>query len=425
MVLYDDMNTTAIRWVFGLGLAAIIGILSFQVYWILTNYKSEQQEIDQKINIVLYRVAEELAKYNKSVLPRENLITRQTNNYYIVNINDVIDANVLEFYMLDEIKRMGLELDFEYGIYDCGKDQMVYGHYCDIDLNEENIENTSLPTYDKFDYYFGVRFPQLRSAVFGDLSMTLILSGLLLLTLIFFAVALYIIMSQKRLSELQRDFINNMTHELKTPLASIKIAGETFLQERVVAENPRLNRYAEIIRDQSSRLNKHVEKILDVARLESDLVQLKKKDFNLVSLVSGVLDHYKESDKTRTLTFNCQVSEGIIHGDPLHTANMFHNLIDNAIKYGGEQANVTVELESDDHVFIVRITDDGLGIDKSDLSKIFNKFYRVSTGDVHNIKGFGLGLYYVQQIIKLHRWDIAVDSQLNEFTTFTITIPKN
>lgn len=418
------MSSKAIRWVFGLGLAAIIGILAFQVYWLLTNYKSEQQEVDQKINIVLYRVAEELAKYNNSVLPRENLITKQTTNYYVVNINDVIDANVLEFYMLDEMKRMGLELDFEYGIYDCAKRQMVYGHYCDVDLKRDNIENMSLPTYDKFDYYFGVRFPQLRRAIFEDLSMTFILAGLLMLTLIFFAVALYIILSQKRLSDLQRDFINNMTHELKTPLASIKIAGETFAHEKIIAENPRLNRYAEIIRDQSSRLNQHVEKILDVARLEGDLVKLKRKDFDLVQAVADVLDQYRVGQDNRQLIFRPTMKSGTIHGDPLHTANVFHNLIDNAVKYGGKPAIVEVDIKEDENNYIASVKDNGIGITKANLSKVFDKFYRVPTGDVHNIKGFGLGLFYVQQIIKLHRWDLTLASEKDKFTTFTITIPK-
>ena len=420
------MNSQAIRWVFVFGLAAMLGILSFQVYWVISNYQSKLEAVEQKVNILLYNVAEGLAKYNKSVLPRENLITRRSSNYYIVNFNDEIDANILEHYLLDEMKRTGLGLDFEYAIYDCDQDQMVYGHYCDIDLIPDNKTNTTLPTYDKFDYYFGVRFPQLRNAVFGDMSMTLILAGLLLITLLFFGIALYIIMSQKRLSDLQRDFINNMTHELKTPLSSIKIAGDTFLHDGAVRNNPRLNKYAQIISDQSGRLNQHVEKILDVARLEGDLVKLNRETFDIIKLLNDIFNDYtsKIESGNGKLQLENDIESAYVYADPLHIANMFHNLIDNAIKYGGKPPIVDVMIRDNHGKMHITIRDNGIGIEKSNLSKIFNKFYRVPTGDVHNTKGFGLGLYYVSQIVKLHRWIIDVESELDKYTSFSITIPK-
>ncbi len=420
------MNSQAIRWVFVFGLAAMLGILSFQVYWVISNYRSKLEAVEQKVNILLYNVAEGLAKYNKSVLPRENLITRRSSNYYIVNFNDEIDANILEHYLLDEMKRTGLGLDFEYAIYDCDQDQMVYGHYCDIDLIPDNKTNTTLPTYDKFDYYFGVRFPQLRNAVFGDMSMTLILAGLLLITLLFFGIALYIIMSQKRLSDLQRDFINNMTHELKTPLSSIKIAGDTFLHDGAVRNNPRLNKYAQIISDQSGRLNQHVEKILDVARLEGDLVKLNRETFDIIKLLNDIFNDYtsKIESGNGKLQLENDIESAYVYADPLHIANMFHNLIDNAIKYGGKPPIVDVMIRDNHGKMHITIRDNGIGIEKSNLSKIFNKFYRVPTGDVHNTKGFGLGLYYVSQIVKLHRWIIDVESELDKYTSFSITIPK-
>jgi len=409
-----------------MGLAAFLGILAFQVYWVITNFQSKQEALDQKINIVLYKAAEGLAKYNKSVLPRENLITKRSSNYFIVNINDVIDANILEHYLLDESKRIGLELDFEYAIYDCAQDQMVYGHYCDIDLIPDNTNSTTLQKYDEFDYYFGVRYPQMRNAVLGDMTMTLVLAGLLFITLLFFAVALYIIISQKRLSELQRDFINNMTHELKTPLSSIKIAGDTFLHSKEVSNNPRLMKYAQIVSDQSNRLNQHVEKILDVARLEGDLVKLNKESFDVVTLLEDIVAEYRTKGQlsTQALSLEKNVANGLIYGDPLHIANVFHNLIDNAIKYGGDPVEIKIKIWDEGDKIKLTVQDNGQGIGKSDYNKIFNKFYRVPTGDVHNTKGFGLGLYYVQQIVKLHRWIIHVNSEIGKFSVFQIDMPK-
>ena len=420
------MNTTAIRWVLLFGLAAILGILTFQVYWVITNYQSKQEAVEQKINIALYKTAEGLAQYNNSVLPRENLITQQSSNYFIVNINDVIDANILEYYMFQEMKRMGLNLDFEYAIYDCDKDQMVYGHYCDIDQLPDSPTSTNLPKYDKFDYYFGIRFPQLRLTVLGDMTMTLILTGLLFITLLFFGIAMYIIINQKRLSDLQRDFINNMTHEIKTPLSSIKIAGDTFLHNEIVASDPRLVKYAQIVSDQSGRLSQHVEKILDVARLEGDLVKLNKKEFDIVPLMNEIVDEYNmnHQENNTHLVLNNELNRAIIIGDPLHTANVLYNLIDNAYKYGGKPPRVEIALSEQGEEFKISVKDNGLGISKKDLGKIFDKFYRVPTGDIHNAKGFGLGLYYVQQIVKLHKWQVQVESSLNDYSIFSITIPK-
>ncbi len=420
------MNSKVIRWVFILGLVAILGILSFQVYWVYSNYQSKQEAVEQKINIVLYKAAEGLAQYNKSVLPRENLITRRSSNYFIVNINDVIDANILEHYMLDEMKRVGLELDFEYAIYDCDRDQMVYGHYCDIDQLPDNPTNASLPQYDKFDYYFGVRFPQLRNTVLGDMSITFILTGFLFLTLLFFGIALYIIVNQQRLSGLQRDFINNMTHEIKTPLSSIKIAGETFLHNDFVLKNPRLLKYAQIISDQSGRLNQHVEKILDVARLEGELVKLNKKQFDLIGLIEDIVEDYKAKNISGSvvLNFKNKLRRAPIFGDPLHTANVMHNLIDNAFKYGGNTPKIEIGVQEENGKIDVSVKDNGQGITKKELNKIFDKFYRISTGDIHNIKGFGLGLYYVQQIAKLHKWSVSVDSVPGKYSIFHVMIPK-
>ena len=420
------MNDKIIRWVVVLGLTAVIGILGFQGYWVLSNYYSKRDAVQEKIRIVLYKVAERMADYNKGTLPREGLISQRTSNYFIVNINDHIDADLLEFYMLDEMKRTGLELDFEYSIYDCEQDVMVYGEYCDIDDLPAAPGESGLQKYDEFEYYFGVRFTQMQRAIAGDMSLTLILSGLLLITLLFFGSALYIILHQKRLSELQRDFINNMTHELKTPLSSIKIAGDTFLKSPVILSDPRLKKYAQIVSEQSGRLNDHVEKILDVARLEGDLVKLSPETFDLVTLLRAITNEYVTSGRLEPLQIQYlpALDEHTVKADILHVANVMHNLIDNAIKYGGRPPVIEIHHLEHHNSTSIRVQDNGPGIDKKNLVKIFDKFFRVPTGDVHDTKGFGLGLYYVNQIIRLHKWQIDVSSQVGEGSAFTINIPN-
>jgi signal transduction histidine kinase len=169
-----------------------------------------------------------------------------------------------------------------------------------------------------------------------------------------------------------------------------------------------------------------VEKILDVARLEGDLVKLNKKEFDLSKLLKEIIEEYQGQFKigSTTISFQSKLHKAEIYGDALHTANVFHNLIDNAIKYGGQPAHVTIEMWEEDDKILVSVKDNGPGIAKKELSKIFDKFYRISTGDVHNIKGFGLGLYYVQQIVRLHRWSIDVESEQGSYAKFLINIPK-
>lgn len=421
------MNNQGIRWVILLGLTAVIGILCFQGYWMTTNYNSKREIIQQQIRIILYKVAEGIAESNQSTLPLHNLITQRSSNYYIVNINDHIDAFQLENLILEEMKRVGLELDFEYAIYDCERDEMVYGQYCSIADLPQNSASASLQKYDHFDYYFGVRFPQLALAIAGEMSLTLVLSGLLLITLIFFGTAIYTILYQRKYSERQSDFINNMTHELKTPLSSIKIAGDTFLNDALIQGDARLHKYAQIVSEQSGRLNDHVEKILDIARLERDLVKLNNESVNLVKLLDRIVLQYNHApnEKTVRIHYEHEVDEQNILADPLHLSNVFYNLIDNAIKYCRESARITLKLSRTANSTIVSVSDNGLGIASKELVKIFDKFYRIPTGNVHDTKGFGLGLYYVHQIVKLHSWHIQVESIVDKGSTFTITIPDN
>jgi two-component system phosphate regulon sensor histidine kinase PhoR len=421
------MRDKAIKWVIIFGLLAIVGILLFQVYWVVNNWQDNQEEKEQRINIALRKTAEGLHAYSKTDHPDEELITRRSSNYYIVNINDVIDANILEFFLINELNKVGLSLDFEYAIYDCDRDQMVYGNYCNISDSPAK-PSAELPKYDKFEYYFGVRFPQLRSSILGDMPMTIILSAILILTLTFFTLTIYIILHQQRFSALQKEFINNMTHEFKTPLSSIRIGADTFLSSPELRGNARLNKYARIIKDQADRLNMHVEKILDVARLEKDQFKLKFEKIDLYHLIEQTHERFVPIVEEQGGVLDLIMPEPsewlMVKADLMHSTNIIHNLLDNALKYGGKPPELLIHVIDNKNAIEIHIKDNGNGLSKTEISQIFNKFYRSAKGNIHDIKGFGLGLYYVKQIVKLQNWTVRVESEQGIGSNFILSIPK-
>lgn len=247
------MANNMIRRLIVLGGLSIIGIIFIQSYWLLKTWDIKDKEFDQTVNIVLRNVAERMAKFNKTILPKENLIQRKSSNYYAVNINSEIDAGLLEQYLLQEMQKQSLNIDFEYAVYNCSTDELVYGNYCSNELmsDKDNKPKAGLRKFKDLIYYFVVRFPKRESFLLANRNMTLTLTVLSILAIIFFLYSMWIIMEQKRLSELQKDFINNMTHEFKTPLSSIKIAADFLANDQYIKNDNRLQVYPNYQRPKS------------------------------------------------------------------------------------------------------------------------------------------------------------------------------
>jgi len=395
------MDSSLIKRLYILGGLVIIGIITVQSYWLLKTWDLKDQEFDQTVNIILRKVAEHIAEFNHIELPTLGLIQRTSSNYYAVNINSGVDANILEHYLLTEMQNHSLNIDFEYAVYDCFSKDLVYGNYCKLSDDETpEVASKSLPTFTDLDYYFVVKFPSRESYLLSNMFL-----------------------KQKRLSELQKDFINNMTHEFKTPISSIKIAADVLAKDPNLVNNDRMKRYTTIIKDQNTRLNDQVEKVLNIARIEKDNFELNIQSINLRETLSNIVEQETLRLQNGKITLEIDKPEVIIRADKLHFTNVVTNIIDNAIKYGNGNPEISIKVQSENDIQI-SISDNGIGIDKENLKKIFDKFYRVSTGNVHNIKGFGLGLFYVHNICRAHRWILSADSTLGEGTTIKIRIPN-
>ena len=319
----------------------------------------------------------------------------------------------------------GLRL-MKYAVFDCATNEMVYGNYCSFKPEQPDLAALGdLPRDDKFTYYFSVKFPNRSGYLLGKMQLSIFFSAILLVVLLFFAYSMHIILRQKRLSELQKDFINNMTHEFKTPISTIKISADVFQGAPEVQQNPRLLRYANIIREQNQRLNSQVEKVLQLAKAEQGNFDLKLEPLPLRETLSQIADSTAVRVEKRggQLHRRIDVDEAVIETDRLHFTNILHNLLDNAIKYGQDSPDITLYAKASHGKVHIQIQDKGVGISKDQLSRVFSKFYRVPTGNLHKVKGFGLGLFYVKRICDAQGWQIQLHSQPGQGTTAELIIP--
>jgi len=418
------MTNVLIRRLLILGSLAILGIIFIQSYMVLKTYELQDDEFHLSATTALRTVAERISTLYKTDLPKQDLITRRSSNYYAVNVNSEIDANVLEDYLIQEFEKHSLETDFEYAVYDCQSDSLLYGNYCNLTDNKDEVSSKeSLPKFNDLIYYFVVRFPSRGSYLLSNMWQTILFSAIALLAILFFIYAITIILRQKQLTEQQKDFINNMTHEFKTPISSIKIASNVLVNNEAVQNDERMLQYANIIKHQNDRLNNQVEKVLNIARLEKDQFKLNKEDFNLKNVLQSIVND--EKIKVDKLGGEIQLlADGdiFIKADKLHFTNVISNIIDNAIKYCNDKPKISITLGKRGNNATISIQDNGIGISKEDQKKVFSKFFRVPTGDLHNIKGFGLGLHYVKTISEAHGWKLDLDSEESVGSKFEITM---
>jgi two-component system phosphate regulon sensor histidine kinase PhoR len=405
---------------------ALVGVGFVQWFWLDRAFDMKAIQFNQTVQIALTNTAQRLLDYNHNKTKLLDPVNQLADDYFVVRVDDVIDANLLEIFLREEFQKSHLWIDYEYGIYDCSTDKMVYGNYIARNPNAGNPVRTDLPKWENQTYYFGVRFPSRDSTLVSQMGIWLFSSGVLAFVFIFMIIAMIMILKQKRLSEIQKDFINNMTHEFKTPLSSILASSETLKttleSEKLLSD--RVGRYLNIIHTEGKRLQNQVEAVLKMANLET--TRLKKDNLVLNSLITAAVDSVETTIHSANgeVVLDLPLESIVVSGDSLHLSNVLSNLIDNALKYnnGPPLLKIQLQRQGGNKARLV-IEDNGIGISKEQLPRIFDKFYRVPTGNVHNVKGFGLGLYYVRSVIKAHNGSISAESEPGRGTKMTITLP--
>ncbi len=337
----------------------------------------------------------------------------------------------LEKLVTEELKKEGIMVPYEYIVFDKWSPTSIQGN---LNVTKEEAQATnfySIPLFPNDLYensgFLILNFPQKKNYIFQSMWIMLTATGaFIFIILASFGGSFYIIYRQKKLDMLKTDFINNMTHEFKTPVATISLASQMLKNERILEDKEKILRYSNVIDEENKRLSGHIENVLQIARMDRGEFKLKLENININDLLSDICDSLdlRIQNENGKIERSLKAEQPVVKGDVFHLTNAFYNVFDNAIKYRKEEnLLIKVSTRSSGKGVTVTIEDNGIGISRENQKKIFEKFYRVPTGNIHNVKGFGLGLSYVKVILDAHGGDIKVSSEQGEGSRFEIFVP--
>ncbi len=371
----------------------------------------------EDLEIIKQRTAERIVQlfdmfiYKHSIVPSDEL--------QIGSVDSILKAS---------FKREGLNVDYEYAISDLeGQFSYLSDSTLDKELFIDSYRRAVFLNGPKKMYYLHIYIPNKFSYLIQSFWSILSISILIILIISScFLYALSIILKQKKLSEVKNDFINNMTHELKTPISTVSLALEALLKFDLRKNEDKTIRYLEICRHENKRLGEMVEKVLNIATYQRGEIKLKKVTLNLHELIEDVYTNIivQVQQNNGRINLKLEALDEIIYVDKVHFTNILFNLLDNANKYYKDVPDIQISTYNDLDWIYIDIEDKGIGIKKENQKKIFDRFYRVPTGNLHNVKGYGLGLSYVVDIVRLHNGKIDVKSEIGNGTCFTIQIPN-
>lgn len=432
------MNNRTIRIIIIISAIILGGLIWLQVYWVKKAYDYTEEQFDNRVNLALMTVANQINRFNKDTMSVREPVTQVAPDYFTVEITGIVNPDHLQNLLVIEFNRYSIDLEFQYALYDCFLDSIVWRNHVELDesgkmIRKSDKEITSFPNYklSKESHKFGVYFPTKKRYISRQMGIMIYSTIGVFIIILFFVYILMVIFKQKRLSEIKTDFINNMTHEFKTPIATISISSEQLMKESTLNNPEKIKTYSRIIKDESIRLKSQVDQILNIALLDSTRTKLNKKPVDFHALIKDVTEKIKirAEEKKCNIQLELNASQYTIQGDMDHLTNVMFNLMDNALKYSKENPQIIIRTKNKNHLLIVEVEDNGIGIPAKQQKLIFEKFYRVPTGNVHNVKGFGLGLSYVKKIIQLHQGKIELESTPGVGTIFRIflktTEPKN
>ena len=364
---------------------------------------------------------------------RLNMMQQSWRNHLIGsdNIRERVDLVKLDTLLKMELDNRGIHLDYHYGIKRASNDELTVLNTDQIsvakDIRSSELSANMFPMdLVPKDYYLSINFPSQKNYLMQQALLPLSSSGILMLVIIgCFAYAIMVILRQKKLSEIKNDFINNMTHEFKTPIATVSLATEALQDDDLKSNKNLVDRYVQVIKDENKRLQLQVEKVLQMATLDKKDFKLKFEQTNLHDIIEKSLTNINLAVQKREgeITSQLLASNPVINADKVHLTNIIYNLLDNANKYSPDAPQIHIRTENISTGVILKISDQGIGMDKEYTEKIFDKFYRVSTGNVHDVKGFGLGLSYVKSVIDMHHGNISVKSEPGKGSTFKVYLP--
>ncbi|WPR74839.1 HAMP domain-containing sensor histidine kinase [Algoriphagus sp. NG3] len=391
-----------------------------------SNQEPYYQEVVREINLDP-NLIEKITKANRKIELYNRMWSEMAAGQQA--ILDRLDTAQVRKLLKNYLFEQNIYEDFELGLLkDDGRIIPIGNVNAQFTLVQKGIQAQLFPN-DIFgkENYLTVYFPRKNTRVIREVWLPITSSILFIVVIIScFIYAIKVIIRQKAVSDTKNDFINNMTHEFKTPLATVSLAVEALQDPELSSQDKFRTRYLGIIKDENKRLVSQVENVLQAAALDRKDFQLKIEPLNLEDILKSTVDHFglQVEKKGGQITFNNEMKDPIIDGDQFHITHIFNNMLDNANKYSPEMPMITIEAKDNEEQVFITIKDQGIGMNKDAQRKIFDKFYRVPTGNVHDVKGFGLGLSYVKTMLEAHKGGIQVNSELGKGSSFTINLPK-
>jgi two-component system phosphate regulon sensor histidine kinase PhoR len=395
----------------------------------LKKLRGEQvrERTENREKIALYRDSLKIVRIGAQSSIFEDLVKQTEKANIPFNKRIQFQREFIDTVLKTELLSRGITIPYNYQVTSPNADSVIFFRTANTDVKFVDNNTYRSPLFPKEVLGSGgmlmITFLNKNSYMFKNMGMVLVSSvGLLFILVSCFAYTIFIIFRQKKISEMKTDFINNMTHEFKTPVATIMIASEALKDPEITEDQQRIKKLANIIYDENVRLGSHIERVLNIAKIDRDDLKIEHKSIEMNGLISSVTDSMElQLQKSNTrLVLDLKAEIDIIKGDDLHLSNVLFNLIDNAIKYNADDPEITISTQNIGSKLVVRVRDNGIGMSRDQLSKIFDQFYRIPTGNLHDVKGFGLGLSYVSNIIKMLQGEIHVKSERDKGSEFEL-----
>jgi two-component system phosphate regulon sensor histidine kinase PhoR len=421
------MRASTLKWIVLSTSLLISAIIIVQLYWLKKVYSLEQRQFNTNVVKGIRGVFEDLEMNDNPAMNLHDLIDNPGPNYFLFKADTIPEKDSLTFYLRKEFEDFDVLTDCKLGAYSKAEKKYVYEEYIPSPATRYPVQNVSdlnvLAT--DFDHIL-LYFPHRSNYIIGQMGLWIASSVALLVTLISLAISLFYFYRQKFLAEIQKDFVNNFTHEFKTPLAVMKIAADVLSQATIVQQPTKLERYTSIIKNQTEHLQNQVARLLRAASIEKNELPIEKENIEAMQLIEQAINKVQPliEERHAKVELKMEDEDACLTADKAHLELAVVNLLENALKYS-EEPRIVIETGKAENDFFISVKDNGIGIEKKYFKNIFKKFYRVPTGDVHDVKGFGLGLNFVKRIIDAHNGKIKVYSLPGIGTEFRLFIPLN
>lgn len=421
------MRSSTTRIIILLLAITIAAIISLQIHWLQKTFAFEKNEFNTSVIKTVRGVYEDIALTNDPGINLSALIEHPNPNSFLFRIDTIPPKDSLVFYLKNEMEDFDVFTDCYVAVYDPIKYTIAYDTFLTTTYpTAKNISITNLPVLKKEFSYVYLYFPKRNSYIITQMNAWILTSILLLLLLVGFSLVIYYLFRQKFLNEVQKDFINNVTHEFSTPLMVIDLSTDALTKQSVISQPEKIAKYATSIQHQSEYLKKHIQNLIHTVVADQYKFTLTKTNVipnDLIRQAILQLDPILQ-DKSGVIELDLEPHQRSIPADSDNLYLAIINIINNSLKYSNQPKVTIVTLVKSTH-YIINIKDNGIGIEPGDLKKIFRKFYRGQKGNLHNSKGLGLGLYFTKKIIHLHNGTISVKSIPGIGTDITISLPLN